>query len=89
MSNFTEWVNESELAKEIPVQMRIIVKEEDLSKADIISSADRPLAVDKETLKKKAPFALEVGGVVVGRGRIEQRFGAHYFKLIEIEEELA
>ena len=87
MSNFTEWVNESDLAKEITVQTRIILNENYMSKAEVIASADKPLTLDKETTKKKAPFALEVGGEIVGWGRIEKRFGSHYFKLIETADE--
>ncbi|MBN2509441.1 MAG: hypothetical protein JXB03_04155 [Spirochaetales bacterium] len=87
MNEFSTWVQESPLAKNIDIQTRIILFEDDMSKTEMIAAADKPLILDRDTLKKRAPFALEVGGKIVGRGRIEKRFGSHYFKLVEIEEE--
>ena len=83
MSDFKIWVNESELAKEIPVKTNIVLFEGTSSMEGLRARVDDGLDIPETQLSKKTPFSLEAGGKIIGKGKIVKKGGKHYFKLIE------
>jgi hypothetical protein len=82
MDDFKRFLEESAIAREVSLPTSVILRRLSLSPGTIADIAERV----SFTPEGGVTCELEVGGLLVARGRIVRRQGKSWFKVTEIEE---